>query len=221
MDLDTTRSKNSFERILNDFSAHRFDVLVGTQMVTKGLDFGNVSLVGVIDLDMLLHFPDFRSYERAFQMAVQVSGRAGRRDHRGKVIIQTRDIKHPVVQHIRDGNYDSFYQQELLERSAHEYPPYTRMIRILFKHKDADVVREAAMQFSAAIPEQYSHNLLGPHEPLINRIRNEYLQELWFKLNRNTSNLSSFKFYLVKLKATLQQKKIFRSLKIVFNVDPY
>ncbi len=221
MDLDTTRTKNSFERILNDFAAHQSDILVGTQMVTKGLDFGNVSLVGVVDLDMLLHYPDFRSHERAFQMAIQVSGRAGRRDHTGKVIIQTRDVEHPVVRQIMDASYDAFLNSELEERQLHFYPPYSRMIKITLKHKDRNVVHEAGHELGKRLSGALPVKVLGPHEPLINRIRNEYLNELWIKINRSEKNLARIKHMMMTERINLQQRKIFRSLKVVFNVDPY
>ncbi|MCA6073654.1 replication restart helicase PriA [Fulvivirga sedimenti] len=221
MDLDTTRTKNSYERILNDFAEHQFDILVGTQMVTKGLDFGGVGLVGIIDLDLLLHYPDFRSHERAFQMAIQVSGRAGRRDTVGNVFIQTRDLKHPVVQQIMHGNYDAFYSNELEERKEHAYPPFTRMIRITIKHKDRNITREAAQtlerRLSAALPVR----ILGPQEPLVNRVRNEYINELWIKLERKGTSPALIKKSLLNHADNIKQEKLFRSIRIIFNVDPY
>ncbi len=221
MDLDTTRTKNSYERILNDFAAHQFDILVGTQMVTKGLDFGGVGLVGIIDLDLLLHYPDFRSHERAFQMAIQVSGRAGRRDTIGKVIIQTRDLKHPVVHQIINGSYDEFYKIELAERQEHFYPPFTRMIRITVKHKDRNVVREAARILEQNLSTALPLRILGPQEPLVNRIRNEYINELWIKLDRKETAPTAIKKTLQKFTDKLKEKKLFRSIRIIFNVDPY
>ena len=221
MDLDTTRSKNSYERILGDFARHEFDILVGTQMVTKGLDFGGVGLVGIIDLDLLLHYPDFRSHERAFQMAIQVSGRAGRRESMGLVLIQTRDIKHDVVRDILRGDYDEFYRSELRERRTHLYPPFSRMLKITLRHRDRNIVREGAHVYTDMISGLVPGRILGPQEPLINRIRNEHLYELWIKLDRDSPHLSSIKKKMADLAAQVRQKKLFRSLKIIFNVDPY
>ncbi len=222
MDLDTTRSKYGYEKILQAFEKREADILVGTQMVSKGLDFDHVRTVGIVDFDRMLHFPDFRSTERAFQMALQVSGRAGRKKVKGEVIIQSRDVKDPVLTFIRNHDYESFYQRELEERKMHGYPPFTRIIHIHLKHRDRQVVREGGRQLSERLVEGLGKSrVLGPHEPVINKVRNEFLCDILVKLERSGIDLKKAKDAMRIAAASLQQQKVFKQLKIVFDVDPY
>ncbi|MEQ8926973.1 MAG: primosomal protein N', partial [Fulvivirga sp.] len=222
MDLDTTRNKNSYERIITDFENQEIDILVGTQMVTKGLDFDHVSLVGVFDIDRMLHFPDFRAYERTFQLTTQVSGRAGRRDKKGKVVIQARNIELPILKDIISNNFTKFYNEEITERELHKYPPFTRLIGIRVKNKDKNLTHRTASRLSNLLREQLgSQRVLGPQEPLINKIRNEYLVELLVKLERGSIDLSKVKRIIEKCAEDILNEKDLKSSKIVFDVDPY
>jgi primosomal protein N' (replication factor Y) len=221
MDLDTTRSKYSYERILQDFSEGQMDVLVGTQMVAKGLDFGNVGLVGIIDLDSLMNYPDFRAHEKTLQLGIQVSGRAGRGDKQGKVLIQTRNPEHPVVAFIKNTNLPEFYGRELAERNTYHYPPFTRMIRITLKHRDKNVANEAGIQLAQHYRNSLGERVLGPQEPIINRIRNEYIMEIWIKIERTNVDREKIKNFIFQTGEILKNQKLFRNLKISYNVDPY
>ncbi|UII24631.1 primosomal protein N' [Fulvivirga maritima] len=222
MDLDTTRRKNSYDTIIRDFENGDIDILVGTQMVSKGLDFDNVNLVGIFDIDRMLHFPDFRSYERTFQLSTQVSGRAGRREKKGKVIIQSRDTEQPILTQITTHNYPAFYKNELAERSLHGYPPFTRLINVIIKNKDAQLAKTAAIKLGNLLKEQLgTKRVLGPEEPLISRIRNEYLMELVIKLERSKINLTKVKSIIQEMALEVQQEKALKTSRIIFDVDPY
>ncbi|QSE99427.1 primosomal protein N' [Fulvivirga lutea] len=222
MDLDTTRNKNSYERIITDFENQEIDILVGTQMVTKGLDFDHVSLVGVFDIDRMLHFPDFRAYERTFQLTTQVSGRAGRREKKGKVVIQARNVELPILKDIISNNYLKFYDEEIREREMHRYPPFTRLIGIRIKNKDKNLSHRAANRLSNLLKEQLgSQRVLGPQEPVINKIRNEYLVELLIKLERGSIDLNKVKQIIQNCSNEILNEKDLKSSKIVFDVDPY
>ncbi|MFM8743380.1 MAG: primosomal protein N' [Cytophagales bacterium] len=221
MDLDTTRSKSGYENIIEGFENGRTDILVGTQMVTKGLDFDRVSLVGVFDADRMMHFPDFRSYERAFQLITQVSGRAGRRNKRGKVIIQTSNPEHPLFQQLVKNDVQGFLEQQLVDRQEHFYPPYSRLIEITLKHTEKKVVRTLADEFVALIkPVLKKVLVLGPAEPIISKIRNEFLLSIAIKIARNQGNLGETKTVLSQIAGQLKERKEYRNVKIVFDVDP-
>lgn len=222
MDLDTTRRKNSYDSIITNFEEGNIDILVGTQMVSKGLDFDNVNLVGIFDIDRLLHFPDFRSFERTFQLATQVSGRAGRRDKKGKVVIQTRNTGQPVLKQIISYAYDRFYANEISEREAHHYPPFTRLIAVIVKNKDPKIAKVTAEKLANLVRGKLGKNrVLGPEEPVISKIRNEYLMELVIKLERSQVNLSKVKAILRDLALEVSLEKSLKSSKIIFDVDPY
>lgn len=221
MDLDTTRSKNAYQDIIDAFTNKEIDVLIGTQMVSKGLDFDHVKLVGVFDADRMIHFPDFRSHERAFQLITQVSGRSGRKSERGKVLIQTSDPEQPILHHIKEGHLDLFYTQELAERQNFKYPPYYRIIKVVFRHKEAQTVQQGAFRYLTFIQRTMGEErILGPIEPVINRIRNLYIQELIIKVEKNVKNLQSIKEYLAGSKEALLALPEFKSLLIHFDVDP-
>jgi primosomal protein N' (replication factor Y) len=190
-------------------------------MVTKGLDFDKVSLVGVFDADRLMHFPDFRSYERAFQLITQVSGRAGRREKQGKVVIQTSNPKHEIFSFVLKNNVTDFLKEQLADRQEHFYPPFARLIEIMFKHSDKKIVREAAEKYTGDIKSKLKQvKILGPGEPMISKIRNEFLMHVLLKIPRNQGGLAEIKASLLTSSNQLQQEKQFRSVKVVFDVDP-
>ncbi|MFT7282740.1 MAG: primosomal protein N' (replication factor Y), partial [Cyclobacteriaceae bacterium] len=221
MDLDTTRSKYAYQEIIDSFESGAIDVLIGTQMVSKGLDFEHVELVGVFDADRIIHFPDFRSHERAFQLITQVSGRAGRQHNRGSVMIQTSDPSQPILQHIREGHLDLFYGQELHERRSFKYPPFYRMIKVIIRHKEKEVAYQAAMKYHLLIHQTLGNErLLGPIEPIINRIRNQFIVEIHIKLEKNIKNLQAIKDYLLGSKLSLVALSDYKSVLVHFDVDP-
>ncbi len=222
MDLDTTRNKNSYERIIKDFENKEIDILVGTQMVSKGLDFDHVNLVGIIDIDRMLHFPDFRSFERTFQLSTQVSGRAGRRKKKGLVIIQSRNPKLTIINDIINSDFHTFYNREINERKVHLYPPFTRLINVTIKNKNKDLATRTANRLGNLIKEQLgAHRVLGPQEPFINKIRNEYLVELLVKLERSAVDLKKVKLLMQAAADEILLEKDLKSSRIVFDVDPY
>ena len=221
MDFDTTRSKSGYETILEDFEQGKTDILVGTQMVTKGLDFDRVSLVGIFNADRMIHFPDFRSYERAFQLITQVSGRAGRREKSGKVVIQTSNPEHPLLQRILQHRLDEFYREQLDDRAHHLYPPYARLIEITVKHTDLKISREASEVLAVRLREKLPMvSILGPGEPMISKIRNQFLRSILIKIPRGKADLSEIKKSVQGIMAEVLQAKAFRSVKIVADVDP-
>jgi primosomal protein N' (replication factor Y) len=221
MDLDTTRSKSGYENIIEGFETGRTDILVGTQMVTKGLDFDRVSLVGVFDADRMMHFPDFRSYERAFQLITQVSGRAGRRNKKGKVVIQTSNPEHPLFKQILKNDVLGFLEEQMRDRQEHFYPPFARLIEMTFKHTDKKLVRSMAEEFAAAAKQVITNTrILGPAEPMISKIRNEFLLSIAIKIARDQGKLGETKAYLSQAVEVLKSKKEYRNVRVVFDVDP-
>jgi primosomal protein N' (replication factor Y) len=221
MDLDTTRSKTGYETIIDHFEQGQTDILVGTQMVTKGLDFNHVNLVGVFNADRMLHFPDFRAHERAFQLLTQVSGRAGRRNKQGKVIIQTSQPEHAILQFILTHTQEEFYHLELNDRKNHLYPPFARLVEITVKHLDKKTSREAAEVLATQIRNTISGvRVLGPGEPMISKIRNQYLMTILMKIPRDSGHLNDIKQTLRQLILKVQQQKEFRSARIIADVDP-
>lgn len=221
MDLDTTRSRTGYETIIEAFEKGETQILVGTQMVTKGLDFDRVSLVGVFDTDRMMHFPDFRSYERAFQLIMQVSGRAGRREKRGTVILQTANPKHELFRYIANNNVTGFMNDQLLDRQTHLYPPFTRLIDITLKHTDKKIVSGAATQLVNVLRNELPGiKIMGPGEPMVSKIRNEFLMLALLKIRRDQGKLPEIKQIILQTTAQLQQIKEFRNVKVVFDVDP-
>ena len=221
MDLDTTRSKNGYDSILGKFENGETDILVGTQMVTKGLDFDRVSLVGVFNADRMMHFPDFRSHERAYQLITQVSGRAGRRDRKGQVVIQTANPSHPVLNFILQNDFETFYESEIADRRKHDYPPFTRLIEITVKHTDKKVCQEASRHLASSLRDQLSKvKVLGPGEPMISKIRNLYLMSILLKMVRGKSDLIQVKGNIQNNIDALLKEQSFRNLRIIVDVDP-
>ncbi|WP_436516729.1 replication restart helicase PriA [Ekhidna sp. To15] len=221
MDLDTTRSKYGYQRIIEAFEDGEVDILVGTQMVSKGLDFDRVNLVGIFDTDRMIHFPDFRSHERAYHLITQVSGRAGRKSKEGKVIVQTNDPDQELLQRVRNDNYQAFFQWEIMERERFHYPPFTRLIKITFKHREKMVSFQAANFFAADIRKNLGNQrMIGPVEPLIGKIRNMFLHEITLKIEKQGVNLPAVKEYLRSVEQMMKQMPAFKSVGVVFDVDP-
>jgi primosomal protein N' (replication factor Y) len=220
MDLDTTRTKNAYQQLIGEFQKGEVDILVGTQMISKGLDFGKVSLVGIFDADRMIHFPDFRASERAFQMLTQVSGRAGRRDTPGRVLIQTASPEHPLLKMVIENDYHTFFETEIKERQRYNYPPFTRVIKITTKHTEKAVSLQAAEELARQLTQQMgSERVLGPERAMVERIRNKYLFEVWLKLEKDKLNIKAAKD-LVKEKAeNLATDKRFKTVRVVINVD--
>jgi primosomal protein N' (replication factor Y) len=221
MDLDTTRAKNSYQQIISDFEKQVTNVLVGTQMVTKGLDFANVSLVGIINADSIIHYPDFRAHERAFQMFVQVSGRAGRKGKKGKVIIQTGDPMQVIFDKVIRNDYIEFYEYEILQRREYGFPPFMRVIRLTVKHMDQHLAEGAAILLTNELVDRLGREaVLGPEAPYIFRIRNFYLQEITIKLSREHTVLKSAKADIQAAINAVKDQKEYKQARFVADVDP-
>lgn len=221
MDLDTVRSRNAHAQLINDFEEHRLDVLVGTQMVTKGLDFENVGVVGVLSADQLLQFPDFRASERALQLMMQVSGRAGRKHKQGKVVIQAFNTTLPVLQEVITNNFVSFYERELRERYDFQYPPFTRLIRLTLKHKKPEVVNQGATVMSQILKQRLGEWVIGPAVPYVARVREYFLIDMLIKLPRNVQKINYAKESVLEAMHQMQQQKGLSGVRVNIDVDPY
>ncbi|RPD98685.1 primosomal protein N' [Aureibaculum marinum] len=220
MDLDTTRGKYGYNKVIEAFQSQEIDILVGTQMLSKGLDFNNVSLVGVLNADNMLNFPDFRAHEKSFQLLVQVSGRAGRAQKRGKVAIQTFNPYHQILQQVTTNDYTTMYKEQLYDRHQFKYPPILRMVKITLKHKDYIKVNNAADWLYKSLYNTFSTNILGPTSPAISRIRNQHIKTILIKLPQNKSiNLS--KAVIQKIKNSFQSIPDYRSIRFNIDVDCY
>lgn len=220
MDIDTVRGKNAHDALIQQFEEQRVDILVGTQMVVKGLDFDHVDLVGILDADGLLSFADFRVNEKAFQLMEQVSGRAGRKTATGKTMIQTAQPKHPVLILVQQHDFSGLYQLEMESRKQFFYPPFSRIIHISFKHKFKEIVEKAANYYMQAMKPRYGKYMVGPAEPLIGRIRNQYLSEILIKLPKVGRTVTQCKTDIVEQIAIMHQEKNFKSVGVVVDVDP-
>ncbi len=219
MDLDTTRSKFAHQHIIHDFEEGNIDILVGTQMVTKGLDFNNVSMVGILNADSMLNFPDFRAFERSYQLMAQVSGRAGRKNKRGKVIIQTHNPEHTIIQNVWNNDYLNMYTFQLLDRKNFNYPPYYRLIEITLIHRDLDLVNASAKSFADELKQQFGKRVLGPEFPLVARVRNMYRKNILLKIERDVS-VTQFKKIVTEMIVKYKNDKLFKSVKVQIDVDP-
>ncbi len=221
MDLDTTRGKNNLENLIYDFEKGNIDILVGTQMVTKGLDFDHVGLVGVIYADQALHYPDFRAAERTFQTLVQVSGRAGRKFEQGNVMIQTFQPGHPVFIDVINGDYKSFYEREIKEREIFRYPPFVRQIAVTIRHKQAEMSREAAQIMAIELRSMFGERILGPSVPSIARIRNQFIHMIYIKMERDGKIISEMKHAIKNFQTGIVKKKSLSTVRISIDVDPF
>jgi primosomal protein N' (replication factor Y) (superfamily II helicase) len=221
LDLDTARSKTAHSKIINEFEERQIDILVGTQMVTKGLDFENVGLVGVLSADNLLKFPDFRASERAFQLLLQVSGRAGRKNKRGKVIIQAFDTKSLILRDVQNNDFPTYYRREIQERKNFIYPPYYRLIGINIKHKKPEVLRDAAKVFTKILKERLGERVQGPAVPLVERVNTYYILNYLIKLERDVSIIVKAKQIIQDATFQLNHTEGYSNVRVLVDVDPY
>jgi primosomal protein N' (replication factor Y) (superfamily II helicase) len=220
MDLDTTRGKYGYQKIIGAFEAKEIDILVGTQMLSKGLDFENVSLVGILNADMMLNFPDFRAHERAFQLMVQVSGRAGRSKKQGKVMIQTYNPYHQILQQVSITDYTTMYKEQMQDRWQYHYPPYYRLIKITLKHKDYQKTETGVNWLVRALQNVFGENVLGPSSPAVSRIRNQYIKNVMIKIPPKQSIVKT-KHEIIKVKNSFQSIPDFRPIRFIIDVDAY
>lgn len=220
MDVDSMRNKQSLPQLLDQLGKRKIDILVGTQMVVKGLDFASVGLVGILSADSLLSYPDFRVNERAFQLMEQVSGRAGRVDGAGKVIIQAYNLQHPVLQWVKEHNVNAYYDHEIKYREQFGYPPYSRIIKIIFKHKDEQKAMQAAATMANALQNIEDIGIQGPAPALVSRVRNLYIQEVWLKCPRDARVLDQIKSFIKDQKQRITSERGNTTLQVIFDVDP-
>lgn len=219
MDLDTTRSRRKYEMLLADFQQHRTDVLIGTQMITKGLDFAHVGVVGILDADLMLNLPDFRSHEQSFQLMSQVAGRAGRRSTQGRVVLQTKNPELPVINHIVHHDYDSFYAEQIQERDAFMFPPFCRLIYVFMKHKEEQLLSVLAQEMFAQVSRAFGPRALGPDAPPVARVQALFIRKIMIKVGPNDS-MQKVGSYLLQLRDAFLASPAYRSAQIYFDVDP-
>jgi primosomal protein N' (replication factor Y) len=219
LDLDAARAKHAYSRILGGFAQRRIDILVGTQMVTKGLDFEHVTLVGILNADALLNFPDFRAHERSFQLMTQVSGRAGRKDKQGRVIIQTAQPANPVIRLVQDADYISLFNLQLLERREFHFPPYSRLISVTLKHRQAETLQQAAAALRNLLAPALLQRLTGPFQPVVNRIQSRYLTCFWIRLERD-AHARMLKQFLAEQLEALHRQQGMSGVEVAVDIDP-
>jgi primosomal protein N' (replication factor Y) len=219
MDFDTTRGKKSYERIISDFENRKTDMLIGTQMVSKGLDFGNVSVVGILNADNLLNYPDFRACERAFQLMIQVSGRAGRKNKQGTVFLQTSHPNNPIVSYVKNNDYTSFYRQQMEERKIFCYPPFCRLIAIILRGRDESLTDNAAKQFARSLKESFGGRVLGPGKPPVSRIQSLYIRQIVLKIE-NHASVQKVRETIFYHQDRILNDPVFRSVLLHYDVDP-
>ena len=219
MDLDTTRSAGAYSRIINDFSAGRTDILIGTQMISKGLDFSGVTVVGILNADTMLNYPDFRAYEHAFQMLSQVSGRAGRRDERGLVILQTKSADLPVIRQVVDGDFASFARDLLEERRMFRYPPYWHLVYVFLRHRTEQLVESAAIELASRLRQIFADRVLGPDKPSVARVKTESIRKIVLKLELGI-DLNLARRCMMEARSALMQDKRYATMTVYFDVDP-
>jgi primosomal protein N' (replication factor Y) len=221
MDLDTTRSRSSLQTILNNLEEKKIDILVGTQMVAKGLDFADVTVIGIINADSLLKFPDYRANERSYQLLAQVSGRAGRRGKQGKVVIQTYDPAHRVIKQVIENNYHDLYFTEMEERKSFKYPPFYRIINLDIKHKDPEILYNQSVYLANELRKQFGDRVIGPEAPLISRIRNYYIKSIMLKFEKDGISINKVKTAIRDVITQFQTTKLSKGSIIQPDVDPY
>ena len=219
MDLDTTRSAGAYGRIIDDFSCGRIDILIGTQMITKGLDFSGVTVVGILNADTMLNYPDFRAYEQAFQMLSQVSGRAGRRDERGLVILQTKSADLPVIQQVVAGDFQTFARDLLEERSMFRYPPFYHLVYVYLRHRNEQLVDSAAIEMASRLRQAFADRVLGPDKPAVARVKTESIRKIVIKLEQGI-NLPLARQCMAEARTQLLQDKRYAAMTVFFDVDP-
>jgi primosomal protein N' (replication factor Y) len=220
MDYDSIKGKHDHDNLIKLFEQQKIDILTGTQMVVKGLDFEHVNLVGIMDADGILNFTDFRVSERAFQLMEQVSGRAGRKDGNGTVLVQVSNTNHPVLQFVKAHDYAAMYQYEIANRQHFFYPPFSRVIQIIFRHKDSFIAEEAANIMTQGLKGTFEKYITGPAEPVVNRIRNQYIWELLLKLPKDNAFIQQCKMQIQQQSVIIQSNKRYRAVSIIPDVDP-
>ena len=218
LDYDTSRKITSYRKILSDFNSGQTNILVGTQLVSKAVDFSNVGLIGIVDADQMLNYPDFRAHEKSFQLMMQLIRRIGSNNYRGKIIIQTSDPTNPIIKFVRDNNSEGFYKDQYIERQTFNYPPFVRMIKIILKHKSSEEINKAALMLAEKMKAVFGHRVLGPHDPVINRISSFYLKSIILKVEKK----SSFEKVRVLLREILHDFRLSfpSSINITIDVDP-
>ena len=219
MDLDTTRTRTAYERIITDFEEGKTDILIGTQMVSKGLDFERVSVVGILNADTMLNYPDFRSFERAYQLMAQVAGRAGRKNKRGLVILQTKSPDLPVIQQIIQNDYEQLYYDQLAERQLFRYPPFYRLVYVYLKHRKEDVLNAATDLMASQLRAGLGNRVLGPDKPPVARIQTLFIKKMIIKVEQNDS-MAKIRDYLQAVQRAVVADERFRSLVVYYDVDP-
>ena len=219
MDLDTTRTRAAYERIIADFEGGKTDILIGTQMVSKGLDFDHVSVVGILNADTMLNYPDFRSYERAYQLMAQVAGRAGRKNKRGLVVLQTKSIEHPIIHQVIQNDYQTMYESQLAERQLFKYPPYYRLIYVYIKNKKEDLIGLMARTMAEKLRAVFGSRILGPDNPPVARVQTLYIKKIVIKIEANAS-MKKVRDQLLRVQREMVEDERFRSLIVYYDVDP-
>jgi primosomal protein N' (replication factor Y) len=219
MDLDTTRTRKAYERIIADFERGKTNVLIGTQMVSKGLDFDNVSVVGILNADTMLNYPDFRSYERAFQLMAQVAGRAGRKGKQGRVVLQTRDVNHPIIHQVMTNQYEDMVNGQLAERQMFHYPPYYRLIYVYLKHRNEAVLERASVAMAQRLRAYFAERVLGPDKPPVSRVQTLFIKKIVLKVEANAS-MERVRELLLYTQQEILSVPDFKSLLLYYDVDP-
>jgi primosomal protein N' (replication factor Y) (superfamily II helicase) len=219
MDLDSTRTRNALQRIISDFEDRRIDILAGTQMVTKGLDFDNVSLVGILNADNLLSYPDFRAYERSYQLMAQVAGRSGRKNKQGKVLIQAFNPRHEIINFVIANDYHGMYAHQSAEREKFKYPPYYRLIQLTLKHVSSELLNEAAAELTRSLKGKFGKRVLGPEYPQVSRIRNLFLKNIMIKFEKGV-DLNKAKQDILSAIDKLHTNRSFTQVRVIADVDP-
>ena len=219
MDLDTTRTRNAYERLINDFSAGRSNLLIGTQMISKGLDFDKVSVVGILNADTMLNYPDFRAYEQAFMMMSQVSGRAGRKGRQGLVILQTKSPDLPVIRQVVQNDYRSFYSDLLAERRDFRYPPFYHLIYVYLKHREENTVNSAGLKLGSRLREIFAGRVLGPDKPAVARVKTLSIRKIVLKLENGIDHARVRQYLRGAMGAMLKDKR-YGALQVYYDVDP-
>lgn len=219
MDLDTTRTRNAYEKLIGDFGEGKTNVLIGTQMISKGLDFDNVAVVGILDADTMLNYPDFRAYEHAFMMMSQVAGRAGRKGKRGLVVLQTKSPSLPVIAQVTRNDYPAFYNDLLSERSAFSYPPYFHIIYIYIKHKQESVAEMAAQEMGGSLRHAFGNRVLGPDKPAVARVKTMFIRKIVLKLELGADQKKT-RHALFAVRDGIVSQACYKTVQIYFDVDP-
>lgn len=219
MDLDTTRGKKSYEKIISEFEDNKSNILVGTQMVSKGLDFEKVNIVGILNADSLLNYPDFRAHERAFQMLTQVSGRAGRKGKQGTVLLQTSQPNHPIIQFVKHNDYRAFFDMQIEERNLFRYPPFYRLIEITLRAKDDRILDAASNQLGQLLRDTFGDRLLGPVRPPISRVQTLYIRKILLKIENNAS-IADVRASINYSQTYVTSMPSFKSVLVHYDVDP-